>query len=69
MPGPAPDPVYEIQALPFDDVVVSGGRCPRTGDAAQFEGVAPVVRILGDTVQVSNIKRAIYSGYKAAMLL
>lgn len=68
-PAPTPDPVYEIQTLNFDDIVVSGGRTPRTELAQSFAGLAPVVMVLGDTIKVSNLKRATYSGYKAAMQL
>jgi hypothetical protein len=61
--------VYETQTLNFDSIVVSGGRTPRQDLAAQFQGLAPVVVQVGDTVQVSNLKNATYSGYKAAMQL
>ena len=67
--GPAPDPVYEERVLPFDSVVVSGGRAPRTEEAAAFAGLAPVVKVIGDNADVNNVKYATYSGYKAAMLL
>ena len=50
-------------------MVISGGRTPRLELAEQFRDCAPVVKILGDTVKVSNIKHAVYSGYKAAMEL
>ena len=49
--------------------MVSGGRAPRTGLAESFRGAAPIVAVIGDAVTVSNIKRATYSGYKAAMEL
>lgn len=68
-PGPAPDPIYENRVLECDDVVVSGGRKPRTDVAEAFRGIAPVVAVIGDALTVSNIKRATYSGYKAAMEL
>lgn len=67
--GPAPEPVYETKILSFDDIVISGGRKPRQDVAESFKGTAPVVKVIGDTLKVSNIKRAIYSGYKAAMEL
>ena len=68
-PGPAPDPIYENRVLECDDVVVSGGRKPRTDVAEAFRGIAPVVTVIGDALTVSIIKRATYSGYKAAMEL
>ncbi len=68
-PGPAPDPIYETRTLEFDDIVVSGGRKPRWDTAKRFECAAPIVKVIGDAVKVSNIKRATYSGYKAAMEL
>ena len=49
--------------------MVSGGRTPRTALADSLQGAAPVIKVLGDTVTVSNLKRATYSGYKAAMEL
>ena len=67
--APAPAPVYEEKTLSYDDVVISGGRKPRTEVADSFKGTAPVVKVIGDTLEVSNIKRAVYSGYKAAMQL
>lgn len=68
-PIPASDPIYENRTLACDSVVVSGGRAPRTGLAESFRGAAPIVTVIGDAVTVSNIKRATYSGYKAAMEL
>lgn len=68
-PAPAAEPVYETRTLAFDDVVVSGGRTARVDAAEQFRGLAPVVRVVGDTVTISNLKHATYSGYKAAMQL
>ena len=64
-----PEPVYEERILTFDNIVVSGGRKGRTELADSFAEAAPVVKVVGDTLRVSNIKRAIYSGYKAAMQL
>ena len=64
------DPVvYENRVLECDDVGVSGGRKPRSGVVEAFRGIAPVVTVIGDALTVSNIKRATYSGYKAAMEL
>jgi hypothetical protein len=66
---PAPEPIYAQKALTFDDIVVSGGRAPRTDLAQHLQGLAPIVKVVGDTVTVSNLKNATYSGYKAAMEL
>jgi hypothetical protein len=67
--GPAPEPIYEERVLPYDSIVISGGRTPRTTQAAQFEGLAPIVRVIGDNAKVKDVKQATYAGYKAAMLL
>ena len=65
--GPAPEPEYEQQVITCDAVVISGGRAPRSTDA--FMDCAPQVIVVGDAKKSASVKQAIYSAYKAVMLL
>lgn len=72
-PGPAPydetNAYTETVELPFDSLVISGGRRPLTELADAFESAAPTLFRIGDCVEAKDIKSAVAAGYDAAMRL
>ncbi len=59
----------EMQAVPFDSLVVSMGRVANKALAEQFRDVAPEFYIVGDNTEPCDIKQCNTEAYDAAMKL
>lgn len=68
---PKPEPEYpvEVRRIECDSIVVTGGRTPRTDEAASFSGLAPKIYVVGDNAVPASIQEATLNGFAAAMNL
>ncbi len=63
------DPDGVEQRIECDDVVFSGGRAPRIGEAMTYAGIAPEFFVIGDNRKAATVKEAVFTAYTAAMQL
>ncbi len=63
------DILRETMRFECDTVIVSGGRRPRTKEAAAFQGCAPKIYVIGDNVKPGSIQECTLTGFAAAMAL
>lgn len=61
------DVIHEIRDIPYDSLVICGGRTSRIEEARTFLGTAPSVYLIGDNVIPGSITECTSSAFAAAI--